>query len=87
MQKTVQPGEWIYGRGWHQEKWTETPVGAYEGYPTHQDLSEVSPDNPVMLVHASGHSLFANDQAMKVAGITPYVRVLEKLPVSLKKEQ
>lgn len=68
--KTVQPGEWIYGRGWHQEKWTETPVGAYEGYPTHQDLSEVSPDNPVMLVHASGHSLFANDQAMKVAGIT-----------------
>ena len=21
----AKPGEWIYGRGWHQEKWTSTP--------------------------------------------------------------
>lgn len=67
---TAQPGEWIYGRGWHQEKWTESPQNSVGGYPTHETLSELSPDNPVMLVHASGHSLYANEQAMRVAGIT-----------------
>lgn len=67
---TMKPGEWIYGRGWHQEKWSETPTDSYDGYPTHDELSEISPDNPVMLIHASGHSLFANDKAMKTAGIT-----------------
>ena len=24
--KTAKPGEWILGRGWHQEKWSEVPV-------------------------------------------------------------
>ena len=23
----AEPGEWIRGRGWHQEKWTEPPSG------------------------------------------------------------
>ncbi len=67
--KTLQPGEWIEGRGWHQEKW-DTPVEKQlHGYPFHDDLSAVSPDNPVVLVHASGHSLFANQKAMEVAGV------------------
>ena len=65
----AKPGEWIYGRGWHQEKWSIAPTQEREGYPTHQSLSDISPDNPVMLVHASGHSLFANDLAMQSAGI------------------
>jgi len=67
---TAKPGEWIYGRGWHQEKWTEEAENAIHGYPRHETLSEVSPDNPVMLVHASGHSLYANEKAMNMAGIT-----------------
>lgn len=68
--ESSKPGEWIYGRGWHQDKWTQSPDDAVGFYPTHQTLSEISPDNPVILFHASGHSLFANDQAMKKAGIT-----------------
>ncbi len=68
--KDAEPGEWIYGRGWHQEKWHEQPENAYGTYPTHHTLSEISPDNPVMLIHASGHSLFANKLAMKQAGIS-----------------
>jgi predicted amidohydrolase YtcJ len=67
--KTMKPGEWIEGRGWHQEKWDEIPEINYHGYPDHQQLSEVSPDNPVILYHASGHSLFANQKAMEAAGV------------------
>jgi len=63
-------GAWIYGRGWHQEKWSETPAAHFGDYPRHDDLSAVSPDNPVILVHASGHSLFANAKAMQLAGIS-----------------
>ncbi len=64
-----QPGEWIYGRGWHQEKWYEEPENVQQGYPHHETLSEISPDNPVILIHASGHSLYANKKAMDAAGI------------------
>ncbi|MCA9738332.1 MAG: amidohydrolase [Gemmatimonadota bacterium] len=63
------PGELIRGRGWHQEKWTHTPAGSVEGIPTHASLSAVSPDNPVVLVHASGHAAFANAKALELAGI------------------
>ncbi len=66
----AQPGEWIIGRGWHQEKWDETPQPNVEGFPTHHALSEVSPDNPVVLTHASGHASFANAKAMEIAGIS-----------------
>lgn len=66
----AEPGEWIVGRGWHQEKWTETPSPSVLGYPYHDALSAVSADNPVMLRHASGHSLFANAKAMELAGVT-----------------
>lgn len=65
----AKPGEWIIGRGWHQEKWDKVPAPAYLGYPYHESLDKVSPDNPVLLVHASGHSSFVNDQALKAAGI------------------
>jgi len=64
-------GEWIYGRGWHQEKWYVVPDDSYSDYPMHYSLTDISPDNPVVLVHASGHSLFANEKAMKLSGISP----------------
>jgi hypothetical protein len=68
--KTAEPGEWITGRGWHQEKWI-VPIDEHvHGYPYHDKLSEVSPDNPVLLRHASGHSLFANAKAMEIAGVS-----------------
>ncbi len=63
-------GEWITGRGWHQEKWNEVLNKNVEGYPFHDALSAISPNNPVVLGHASGHALFANAKAMEIAGIT-----------------
>jgi predicted amidohydrolase YtcJ len=67
---SARPGEWIIGRGWHQEKWASTPERNVHGYPYHDDLSAISPENPVMLTHASGHSLFANKAAMDIAGVS-----------------
>ena len=63
-------GELIRGRGWHQEKWDRVPEGAVDGLPNHRSLSRVSPNNPVVLRHASGHASFANAKAMEMSGIT-----------------
>ena len=62
-------GEWIIGRGWHQEKWNSTPLENINGYPLHKKLSEATPNNPVMLSHASGHAIFANAKAMEIANV------------------
>jgi predicted amidohydrolase YtcJ len=68
--KKAKPGEWIIGRGWHQEKWSEVPTVNVEGFPVHDALSRASPDNPVWLTHASGHAGFANALAMKIAEVS-----------------
>jgi predicted amidohydrolase YtcJ len=65
----AKPGEWIIGRGWHQDKWDKKPEKMVNGFQTHHQLSEVSPDNPVYLGHASGHAGFANAKAMQIAGV------------------
>lgn len=64
----TEEGEWIFGRGWHQEKWFSTPEENFGDYPTHNSISDLTPDNPVILFHASGHSLFANKKAMDEVG-------------------
>lgn len=66
----ARPGEWILAKGWHQEKWNEIPTPNVDGLPFHDALSKMTPDNPVLLSHASGHSYIANAKAMKMAGIT-----------------
>ncbi|HLO81134.1 MAG TPA: amidohydrolase family protein, partial [Chitinophagaceae bacterium] len=68
--KKAKPGDWIVGRGWHQEKWDRVPKKNHMGYPYYQDLDKVSPDNPVLLSHASGHSSYVNGKALQLAGIT-----------------
>ena len=65
----AEPGQWILGRGWHQEKWDSVPEPNVSGLPYHDALSAVSPDNPVMLTHASGHAAMVNGLALEMAGI------------------
>lgn len=65
----AQPGQWILGRGWHQDKWDSKPEKMEKGFQTHEKLSSVSPNNPVFLGHASGHAGFANAKAMQLAGV------------------
>jgi hypothetical protein len=65
----AEPGAWIRGRGWHQEKWEATPEPNVDGVPWHDALSAVSPANPVVLTHASGHATLVNARALELAGI------------------
>ncbi|WP_258097980.1 amidohydrolase [Marinoscillum pacificum] len=62
-------GTWIIGRGWHQDKWSETPETIFKGFPTHHELSEAVPNHPVYLSHASGHASLVNAKALELAGI------------------
>jgi hypothetical protein len=72
--KKAQPGQWIIGHGWHQDKWDKAPEPNIAGLPFHEGLSRVSPDNPVILEHASGHSTLANAKAMELARISAQTR-------------
>jgi predicted amidohydrolase YtcJ len=65
----AKPGEWIIGQGWHQAKWNKVPQPNVDGLPLPTSLDAVSPHNPVLLNHASGHGIYANAQALKLAGI------------------
>jgi len=67
--KTAKPGAWIRGDGWHQEKWNRSPGRVVEGFQTNDLINQAAPNNPVVLGHASGHALIANDAALKLAGI------------------
>jgi len=67
--REAKPGTWIIGRGWHQAKWDPPPSPNVQGFPLHDALSKVSPNNPVWLTHASGHAGFANAEAMRLAGV------------------
>ena len=66
----AKPGEWIVGQGWQQSKWDKAPQPNVDGLPLPASLDAVSPDNPVLLSHASGHAIYANAAALKLAGIT-----------------
>jgi predicted amidohydrolase YtcJ len=66
----AKPGDWILGRGWHQEKWDRAPEPNIDGLPLHNALSKASPVNPVLLTHASGHSSLANAKAMELSKIS-----------------
>ena len=57
-------GEWITGQGWDHTFWPE------KKFPNRQQLDAVSPRNPVILTHVSGHVAVANSLALQIAGIT-----------------
>lgn len=66
----ARPGEWVVGAGWQQSKWNRVPQPNVAGLPLPASLDAAAPHNPVLLVHASGHAIFANGLALKLAGIS-----------------
>ncbi len=66
--KGMPAGRWLIGRGWDQNKWGDTR------FPTHDALSRVTPNNPVLLERIDGHAVLVNAAAMRAAGITAATR-------------
>ena len=62
--KDVEPGEWILGRGWDQNRWVT------KEFPNHDGLSRAFPNNPVVLTRVDGHAILANAKAMQLARVS-----------------
>ena len=60
----LKPGEWLQGDGWDEGKLAE------RRYVTAADLDRVSPQNPVWLMHTTGHYGVGNSAALRLANIT-----------------
>lgn len=62
--KRSKPGQWILARGYDQ---TKLDVGRH---PFREELDQVAPNNPVMLVRTCGHVSICNSLALKAGNIT-----------------
>jgi predicted amidohydrolase YtcJ len=57
-----EPGEWIMGG--------QFVMQALGAIPTRQMLDAVAPNNPVLLVDDTGHNIWVNSRALKLAGVS-----------------
>jgi predicted amidohydrolase YtcJ len=77
----VKPGELIRGGHWEHEMFTDRK------WPSKELIDKVSPDNPVILSRADGHSVLVNSFVLKKSGITkntpnPFGGEIQKDPVT-----
>src|SRR5664279_4299488 len=75
------PGELINGGHWEHEMFID------KKWPTKELIDSISPNNPVILSRADGHSLLVNSFVLKASGITknttdPFGGVIVKDPVT-----
>ncbi len=75
------PGELIRGGHWEHEMFTDRK------WPSKELIDKVSPDNPVLLDRADGHSILVNSYVLKKSGITkktpdPYGGEIQKDPIT-----
>ena len=56
-------GEWLRGRGWDQNLWSD------KKFPTRETLDKALGDRPVALERVDGHALWASSKALALAGI------------------
>jgi predicted amidohydrolase YtcJ len=75
------PGELINGGHWEHEMFTD------KKWPARELIDNVSPNNPVILSRADGHSVLVNSYVLKASGITkntpdPFGGVIQKDPVT-----
>lgn len=75
------PGELIRGGHWEHEMFID------KKWPAKELIDNVSPDNPVVLSRADGHSVLVNSYVLKASGITkstpdPFGGEIQKDPVT-----
>ena len=64
-EKQPSPGEWIIGRGWNQDFFSDE-----HRLPSRCDLDKVSTTHPVLINRACGHCLVVNSEAIRLMGLT-----------------
>lgn len=75
------PGQLIEGGHWVHEMFID------KKWPTRELIDKVSPDNPVLLERADGHSVLVNSYVLKISGITketkaPFGGEIQKDPIT-----
>jgi predicted amidohydrolase YtcJ len=75
------PGDTIRGGHWEHEMFTD------KKWPSKELIDKVSPDNPVILSRADGHSVLVNSLVLKMSGITkdtpdPFGGEIQKDPLT-----
>jgi len=63
-ERKLKPGQWIIGMNYDDTLLSE------KRHPTRDDLDQVSTENPIIIIHISGHLASANSKALEIAGIT-----------------
>lgn len=58
--KSIKKGNWILGRGWNQDYFSE------KKFPTKEDLDKISVEHPICLTRACGHIAVANSMAIEI---------------------
>ncbi|MCL4518171.1 MAG: amidohydrolase [Thaumarchaeota archaeon] len=58
-QEDKERSEWLFGRGWDQDLFTDRRL------PTKEDIDEVAPDAPCVMVRICGHIAVANSKALE----------------------
>jgi predicted amidohydrolase YtcJ len=63
IERKINPGDWIQGRGWDQNDWE------VKQFPTKELLDVNFANNPVILQRVDGHASIVNQQAIDLAAI------------------
>lgn len=64
-EKRFAPGQWVRGRGWNHDYFTDEPR-----FPNRFDLDQVSTEHPVCIVRTCGHTCVVNTKALEMIGVT-----------------
>lgn len=67
----LQPGEWIIGRGWDENIFTNGDI------PTLQELDVVSVHTPLLLTRVCGHAHLVNSNSLEISNYHPSMSVPE----------
>ena len=62
---SIQPGEWILGRGWDENIFPDKQI------PSIEELDYVSPGSPLFLPRICGHAFLVNSKALEQSGYHP----------------
>ncbi|MBU1369322.1 MAG: amidohydrolase [Bacteroidetes bacterium] len=63
------PSEWILGRGWDQNRWTD------KQFPDNRLLEEHFPGKKIFLIRIDGHAVLVSKSALEAAAITAKTKV------------